>query len=89
MGDFLQPSHLLVLLVVFSFIVVPFRVLPFWFICKKAGYPPLLSLLYLVPFGGLALNFVLAFGDWKVVPAPQPSWQPQPPNPPQASGQSW
>jgi hypothetical protein len=89
MGDLLQPWHLLVLLVVFSFIVVPFRVLPFWFICKKAGFSPWLSLLYLVPFGGVVLNFVLAFGDWRVMPTPQLTWQPpphepQPPFPPQA-----
>jgi hypothetical protein len=69
-------------LVVFSFIVVPFRVFPFWFICKKAGFSPWLSLLYLVPFGGVVLNFVIAFAEWKVIPAPQLTWQP-PPYPPQ------
>jgi uncharacterized membrane protein YbhN (UPF0104 family) len=75
MGDLLQPWHLIVLFFVFSAIAFPFRVLPFWFICKRAGYSPWLSLLYIVPFGGLVLNFVLAFGDWKAVPASQPDWQ--------------
>jgi hypothetical protein len=69
MGDLLQPWHLLVLLFVFS-IYAPIRVLPFWFICRKAGYSPWLSLLYIVPCGGLVLNFLLAFGEWKVA-APQ------------------
>jgi len=26
---------------------------------------------------------LLAFADWKVIPAPQAYWQPQPPYPPQ------
>jgi hypothetical protein len=82
MGDLLQPWHLIVLAVVFSFIVVPFRVLPFWFICKKAGFSPWISLLYIVPLGGVVLNFVLAFADWKVIPALQVYWPPQPPYPP-------
>jgi hypothetical protein len=77
MGDLLQPWHLIVLALVF-FIVVPVRVLPFWFICKKAGFSPWISLLYIVPLGGWVLNFVLAFADWKVIPAPQVYWQPPP-----------
>jgi hypothetical protein len=84
MGDLLQPWHLILLFVVFSFIVFPFRVLPFWFICKKAGFSPWLSLLYIVPFGGFALNLVLAFADWKVIPAPQAYWPPQQTIPPQS-----
>jgi hypothetical protein len=84
MGDLLQPWHLIVVFAVFSLIVVPFRVLPFWFICKKAGFSPWLSLLYLVPLGGVILNFVLAFGDWKMGLPPYPGWQQQPPYPPQA-----
>jgi hypothetical protein len=84
MGDLLQPWHLLVLVMIFSSIAVPIRVLPFWFICKKAGFPPWLSLLYLIPLGGLVLNFVLAFGDWKPLPAPQSGWQQTTTYPPQA-----
>ena len=57
-------------------------IVPFWFICKKAGFSPWLSLLNIVPFGGLILMYVLAFGEWKVVPVPQPGWPPMPPTPP-------
>jgi hypothetical protein len=57
-------------------------IVPFWFILKKAGFSPWLSLLYVVPFGNLFLYYFLAFAEWKVVPAPQPGWQPQPPYPP-------
>jgi hypothetical protein len=59
---------------------------PFWFICKKAGFSPWLSLLNLIPVGGLILLYVLAFADWNVVPAPQAALQPPyqpPPLPPQ------
>jgi hypothetical protein len=64
-------------------------IVPFWFICKKAGFSPWLSLLNIVPMGGIVLWYVLAFSEWKVVPAPQ-GWMPgapyppQPPYPPQA-----
>jgi hypothetical protein len=39
-------------------------VLPFWFICKKAGLSPWLSLIMLIPFGAIVLPFVLAFIEW-------------------------
>jgi hypothetical protein len=59
-------------------------IIPTWFICKKAGFSPWLSFLNLIfPIGGLILLYLLAFADWKVVPAPQAFWPPQPPNPPQ------
>ncbi|HEY1649340.1 MAG TPA: hypothetical protein VGF96_15260 [Terracidiphilus sp.] len=51
-------------------------ILPFWFICKKAGFSPWLSLLNIVPLGGLILMYVLAFAEWKVVPVPQASYPP-------------
>jgi hypothetical protein len=57
-------------------------ILPFWFICKKAGFSPWLSLINIIPLGNLVLIYVLAFADWKVVPAPQAFWPP-PPYPPQ------
>jgi hypothetical protein len=58
-------------------------VLPFWFICKKAGFSPWLSLLNFVPAGGLILLYVLAFADWKVAPMapPQLNYPYSPPPP--------
>lgn len=56
-------------------------IVPFWFICKKAGFSPWLSLLNIIPLGNLVLIYVLAFSEWKVVPAPPAMWQP--PQPPQ------
>ena len=38
--------------------------IPFWFICKKAGFSPWLTLLNLVPLGGLVLVYVLAFAEF-------------------------
>jgi hypothetical protein len=58
-------------------------VIPTWFICKKAGFSPWLSLLIIVPFGGIILLYVLAFAEWKVIPAPQMAYMPPvPPYPP-------
>jgi len=63
-------------------------IVPFWFILKKAGFSPWLSLLYIVPLGNLFLYYFLAFAEWKVVPAPrygmQPPYPPPPQYPPQA-----
>ena len=69
------------LFIIFQAIVI----IPFWFICKKAGFSPWLSLLNLIPLGGVILWYVLAFSDWKVVPVTQAGWAPPqpPPYPPQ------
>jgi hypothetical protein len=48
-------------------------VLPFWFICKKAGLSPWLSLIMMIPFGALALPFVLAFVDWPSLRGDRPA----------------
>lgn len=60
-------------------------IVPFWFICKKAGFSPWLSLINLIPLGNLILIYLLAFAEWKVAPAlPQVSGYPYPPPPPRA-----
>jgi hypothetical protein len=85
---FIVPLVLIVCVIVLAIILVPF-----WFICKKAGFSPWLTLLNIVPFGGLVLVYVLAFAEWKVVPmaqlAPYPGGYPPvppayPPVPPTA-----
>jgi hypothetical protein len=65
-------------------VVVALLMVPCWFILKKAGFSPWLSLLCLITsLGTLVLLYVLAFAEWKVVPAPQQVyWPPQPPYPP-------
>ena len=71
---------ILPLIIIFCLAII---IVPFWFICKKAGFSPWLSFLNLVPLGNLILVYVLAFAEWKVVPAPQIGWPSQPPYPPQ------
>ncbi len=90
-----QIQHLaLTLMALLPFIIaicLAVVIIPFWFICKKAGFSPWLSLLNIIPLGNLILIYVLAFADWKGMPAQQAYWQPpvppmppQPPLPPQA-----
>ncbi|MGA2633784.1 MAG: hypothetical protein ABSF16_06075 [Terracidiphilus sp.] len=73
------------LIILVALIIV---MVPFWFILKKAGFSPWLALVCLIPsLGVLVLLYVLAFSEWKVVPAPQAAYPPQPiypPLPPQA-----
>jgi len=71
------------IIIVISIAVV---MIPCWFICKKAGFSPYLSLLCIVPsLGTLVILYVLAFAQWKVVPMQQavmaPPYPPQPPAP--------
>jgi len=70
-------------------IAIAILIIPCWLICKKAGFSPWLSLLCILPsLGLLVLLYILAFAQWKVVPAPQvgfgspPPYPPQPPIPP-------
>lgn len=68
---------------IFILIGLAIVIVPFWFICKKAGFSPWLALLNIVPAGNLILIYVLAFAEWKVVPlAPPPMPYPYPPAPP-------
>jgi hypothetical protein len=65
-------------------IVVVALTIPCWFICKKSGFSPWLSLLCILPsLGTVVLLYILAFAQWRVVPAPPVAWIPQQPYPPQ------
>lgn len=54
----------LIMILFVGVIVALVGVLPFWFICKKAGLSPWLSLIVVIPFGVLVLPFILAFIEW-------------------------
>jgi hypothetical protein len=58
-------------------------VIPYWFIFKKAGFSPFLSILMLIPLVNIIMLFFLAFAQWNVVPAssvyPAPPAAPYPP----------
>lgn len=77
---------MMAILPVFILIGLAVVIIPVWFICKKAGFSPWLSLLCAVPLGNLILLYVLAFSQWRVVPAPPAPYIPPsyPPYPPQA-----
>ncbi len=74
------------LFMIFFLVAIAIVIVPFWFICKKAGFSPWLSLINLIPLGNLVLIYVLAFSEWKTAPLPQQGWAPpyppQPPYPP-------
>ncbi|MDE3062589.1 MAG: hypothetical protein KGJ51_05970 [Acidobacteriota bacterium] len=74
---------ILAIMPLFIIVALAIVIVPVWFICKKAGFSPWLSLLNIVPLGGLILLYVLAFSEWRVVPAAPPGWPPAPPSPPQ------
>jgi hypothetical protein len=69
----------------FGLVVTAFTVFLFWRTLAKAGLSGPLSLLVLVPLiGWVVVLCILAFSDWRVVPAPQfySGLQPYPPPPP-------
>jgi hypothetical protein len=71
---------ILPVIILVGYIIV---IVPFWFICKKAGFSPWLSLINVIPLGGIILVYVLAFAEWKVAPVPPPQMgYPYPPAPP-------
>jgi uncharacterized membrane protein YhaH (DUF805 family) len=68
----------------FGFAVIAFAVFIFWRILTKAGLAGPLALLVLVPgIGWIIVVCILAFAEWRVVPAPSPygGLQPYPPPP--------
>jgi hypothetical protein len=70
------------LLIAFAFLA--FWVFLYWRIFTKAGLSGALSLIIIFPFFGyLIVLCILAFAEWKVIPAPLAyGLQPYPPPPP-------
>ncbi|HTW78454.1 MAG TPA: hypothetical protein VME23_02805 [Terracidiphilus sp.] len=70
------------IVLIFGLIAIALVMIPCWMILKKAGFTPWLALLCILPsLGTLVLLYVLAFAEWKVVPAPQqqyPGYTPPP-----------
>jgi hypothetical protein len=80
------PPHSLIFLMFFGFFGALISILvliPYWFIFKKAGFSPFLSLLMFVPLINIIMLYFLAFARWNVVPAgmvyPAPPVSYQPP----------
>ncbi len=82
-----QAQHLAMAMIpfigLFAILIIAVLIIPLWIAYRKAGLPPALSLLILVPGVGLLIAlYVLAFARWKVVPAPEFGGYPPPPYPP-------
>lgn len=67
MREFFQPFHLIIVL-----LIVPLFIIPFWYIFKKAGFAPALSLLMIVPLANLLILYYVAFSHWKTRPQTEP-----------------
>ena len=70
--------------VLFTVVFLALWIFLYWRIFTKAGLSGALSLIILFPgFGYLIVLCILAFSEWKVIPAPSPyGLQPYPPPPP-------
>lgn len=64
------------ILPIFGLIAIAVFLIPYWMIWKKAGFSPWLSLLMFLPLVNLVMLYVLAFSEWKVVPASPPVYPP-------------
>ena len=69
---------------VVGIIIAAFFIFLLWRIFAKAGMSGALSLIAIIPvIGPVTVLCILAFGEWRVVPAPYPQGlQPYPPPPP-------
>ena len=62
---------MMVVMPMFMLFFAIIMIIPYWFIWKKAGFSPWLSLLMFLPLVNLVALYVLAFSEWKVVPVTQ------------------
>jgi hypothetical protein len=63
MGN-LGMQELFIIIAVIAVSGVVFNVVPYWFIFKKAGYHPALSLFMIIPLADVFMKFFLAFAVW-------------------------
>ncbi|HEY6413876.1 MAG TPA: hypothetical protein VIX42_09320 [Edaphobacter sp.] len=52
-----------------ALLIVLIVIIPYWKIFGKAGFPSALSILMVVPLINLILLYVVAFSQWRVIPA--------------------
>jgi len=62
------PMELLFVLSIVALVAVAY-VLPTWMICAKAGLPPALALLAILPLGIVLVLFILALSEWPALRA--------------------
>jgi hypothetical protein len=63
MGNLGITEIIIIALFAVAFAIVA-TVWPYWRIFRKAGFPPPLSLLMLVPIANIVMLFYLAYADW-------------------------
>lgn len=76
------------IIMLFGLAFTIFIIFVFWRILNKAGLAGPLALLTIIPVvGPIIVPCILAFSEWRVVPAPNPyaGLQPYPPPPPPTS----
>jgi hypothetical protein len=64
-----QIATLAIPFVLIGLVATVVLVIPYWFIFKKAGFSPWLAILMFVPLANIIILYVVAFSQWKVVPA--------------------
>jgi uncharacterized membrane protein len=70
------------MIAIFALIMWVIVIIPFWQIYKKAGFPPAIALLMIVPLANIITLYVVAFSQWKVAPAFPVAYPPSYPPPP-------
>ena len=68
MGSALHVWQIVLLVALGASLVTVLLAFPLWYICKKAGFSPWLTLLNCIPFGTPVLLYLLAFAEWKKNP---------------------
>jgi hypothetical protein len=65
MGSAWHVWQVVALLLLVASSVAVLLAFPLWYICKKAGFSPWLTLLNCIPLGTPVLLYLLAFAEWK------------------------